>query len=385
MSASPVDAAAVPLSAYVHFPWCVAKCPYCDFNSHALRDTLPQTDYVDALLDDLDHELECRPQTRPLHSVFLGGGTPSLFEPASIARVLEALERRLGFCEDIEITMEANPGAVDAAHFAGYRAAGVNRLSLGVQSLDDGCLKAIGRIHDAAAAVAAVRTARRAGFDNLNLDLMFALPGQDLAMAASDLARALALEPEHLSYYHLTIEPNTAFARQPPPLPDEDLAADMLDQAAERLGAAGFERYEVSAWSRPGRRCAHNLNYWQFGDYLGIGAGAHGKCSGAHGIVRIARHRHPTRYLGGRGQARCQSFESVADADRVFEYLMNRLRLPGASPLWHFEQRTGLRAGALRAALAPLAADGLIHIDEHGFGVTELGFAHLNVVLQRLI
>ena len=380
------DSSAVPLAVYLHFPWCVAKCPYCDFNSHALRDGLPEQAYVDALLADLDWELSRRPEHREIVSVFLGGGTPSLFPPAAIGRALDGLAQRLTLRADAEITLEANPGTVDAAHFAGYRAAGVNRLSIGVQSFDDAQLRRLGRIHDAEAAREAVRIARGSGFDNLNLDLMFALPEQGLAAAARDLDHALALEPEHLSYYHLTIEPNTAFARTPPPLPDADLAADMLDQAAERFGARGFERYEVSAWAREARRCAHNLNYWQFGDYLGLGAGAHGKRSSGGTIERRARQRHPARYQETAGGERAvQDTQPVDESARVFEYLMNRLRLTGPAPLAEFEQRTGLPRAALQQATRALVRDGLLSLDDDQLQTTPTGFAHLNTGMERLL
>ncbi len=275
---------AIPLSLYLHFPWCVQKCPYCDFNSHALRGAtpaLPEDAYVEALIRDLDYALREAPETRALASIFMGGGTPSLFSGRAIGRVLDAVQQRLAFAADIEITLEANPGTADAAHFAGYVAAGVNRLSIGVQSLDDAQLKRLGRIHGRAEAIRAYELARAAGFSNVNLDLMFALPQQSLADALRDLRGALALAPEHLSYYQLTLEPNTEFAARPPPLPDDELAWDMQAEGQALLADHGYRQYEVSAYGQPDRAARHNLNYWSFGDYMGIGAGAHGKRSDA--------------------------------------------------------------------------------------------------------
>ena len=362
------------------------KCPYCDFNSHSLRGEIDETGYVDALLRDLDWELERQPESRPISSAFFGGGTPSLFSGAAMQRLMDGLRARLDFAANAEITLEANPGTVDEAHFAAYRQAGINRLSIGIQSLDAVKLKALGRIHDPDQARRAVRVARRAGFDNLNLDLMFALPQQTLAEAAADLDGVLALAPEHVSYYHLTIEPNTAFAHQPPSVPDEDLAADMLDQALATLKAAGFGRYEVSAYAREGRRSRHNLNYWTFGDYLGLGAGAHAKRSGADGIRRAAREKHPQRYLAQIGKPEVeQDVLMIEAAQRPFEYLMNALRLAEPRPWREFVERTGLEQAALQAHIAPLMARGLMHSDEQCFGTTETGYAHLNTVLQQLL
>jgi len=288
-----------PLSLYVHLPWCIRKCPYCDFNSHALR---PEVDadaqerrYVDALLADLEASLPLI-WGRPVVSVFFGGGTPSLFAPESIERLIEGIRARLPLAPACEITLEANPGTFERARFAAFRSAGVTRLSVGVQSFNDAHLKALGRVHDGAQARAALEEAARA-FDTFNLDLMYALPGQSLAELEQDVRSALAFAPPHLSIYHLTIEPNTVFAKHPPRLPEEDVAWDMLDRITELTGHAGMTRYEVSAYARAGHRCVHNLNYWSFGDYLGIGAGAHGKLSFAHRIVRQERYRLPERYM----------------------------------------------------------------------------------------
>jgi len=341
-----------PLSLYVHFPWCVAKCPYCDFNSHSLRGELPAQEYVDALITDLGR-VDTVFFERPLVSIFLGGGTPSLFPPNEMVRLLDAVAVRFDFAPSIEITMEANPGAIEHASFGGYRAAGINRLSLGVQSFSDSKLRALGRIHDSSAAHTAFTEARAAGFTNINLDLMFALPEQSVTEALSDIATALALEPEHLSYYHLTLEPNTVFYNQPPSLPDSDLAWEIQHTGAERLRLAGYGNYEVSAWAQPGRECQHNLNYWRYGDYLGLGAGAHGKLSGHGGAVfRETRVSHPREYL-----KRLQSGEvpfhraDVSEKDRAFEFMLNTLRLKSGFALTDFERQTGLPAHLLEAGL----------------------------------
>ncbi|HHI76505.1 MAG TPA: radical SAM family heme chaperone HemW, partial [Gammaproteobacteria bacterium] len=287
----------IPLGLYIHIPWCVRKCPYCDFNSHRAPQALPEADYVDALLRDLAVQAE-RVAGRTLETVFIGGGTPSLFSGRAIGELLAGAARLLPLAPDAEITLEANPGTAEAGRFADYRAAGVNRLSIGVQSLDDASLRALGRIHDQTQALAAVDMARRAGFDNLNLDLMYGLPRQTPEAALADLEALIGLGPEHLSWYQLTLEPNTLFHHDPPPLPDDDALGEMMDAGLARLSAAGFVQYEISAHARPGRQARHNLNYWRFGDYLGIGAGAHAKLTGADGTVRrYARPRHPRDYL----------------------------------------------------------------------------------------
>lgn len=388
-TALPLDVSRIPLSLYLHFPWCVRKCPYCDFNSHALRDelpdSLPEGAYIDALIRDLDFELR-DPEPREISSIFMGGGTPSLFSGRALGRLLEAVAQRLRFAEDIEITLEANPGTADETHFADYRAAGINRLSIGVQSMDAAQLKRLGRIHDPDAVRSAVAMARRAGFDNLNLDLMFALPQQTPAEAAVDLAAALALEPEHLSYYQLTLEPNTEFAARPPPLPADDEAWTMQSAGIEQLAAAGFARYEVSAYACSGRQARHNLNYWRFGDYLGIGAGAHGKRSGAEGIVRRARHKLPRTYLESAGSAAVvQEQRAVAPEERIFEFCLNALRLERGFAWTEFEASTGLARSDLQAALADSQRQGLVSADPHGMAPTALGLQHLNTLLTRLV
>ncbi len=376
-----MPSAALPLSAYLHLPWCVRKCPYCDFNSHA--GTPDEEAYVAALLRDIDFELEQRSRWPALRSIFIGGGTPSLFSAAALERILAHLNRRLRFAANIEITIEANPGTVDAAHFAGYRRIGINRLSIGVQSLDDGMLRKLGRIHDAQAARAAFDTARRAGFDNINLDLMHGLPGQSLEQALSDLEQALSWQPEHLSWYQLTIEPNTAFGQRPPALPDDDACARIEEAGFARLRAAGLRRYEVSAFARPGRRSRHNLNYWRFGDYLGLGAGAHGKLSTAQGIRRRARLRSPQRYMASAGSAAAIAREEWPEPrELISEFALNTLRVGGAFTRRRFEQRTGLDARLLQPALAEAESLGLAHWRGDRLAVTPLGRRHLNRLLE---
>ena len=380
-----LDPATIPLALYLHFPWCVAKCPYCDFNSHGLRGEVPEDAYVEALIRDLAFEL-AQPETRPITSIFMGGGTPSLFSGRAIGRVLEVFASRLNFAPDIEITLEANPGTVDAANFRDYRAAGVNRLSIGVQSLNDAMLKRLGRIHGHGDVVKTVDIARSAGFDNLNLDLMYALPQQTEAEAEADLRAAIQLAPEHLSYYQLTLEPNTEFAARRPPLPDDDSAWTMQLAGQALLADAGYRQYEVSAYAQAGRQCRHNRNYWQFGDYLGIGAGAHGKRTFADHIERRARHKLPRIYQTGAGAAAAVQEQRALDAAELpFEFVMNALRLNEGFTSALFESRTGIPVAAVAARLAALTARGLI---EHGDGhhrATSLGRAHLNTLVAEFL
>ncbi|MGQ0698066.1 MAG: radical SAM family heme chaperone HemW [Panacagrimonas sp.] len=362
-SASSIQVA-IPLALYIHLPWCARKCPYCDFNSHAARGPIPEDDYVAALIRDLDFELrDAEPRT--VTSVFFGGGTPSLFSGAAIGRMLEAASRRLRFADDIEITLEANPGTADAANFRGYRSAGFNRMSIGVQSFDDAYLKSLGRIHGRDEALRAFELARAAGFDNLNLDLMFALPNQVIDGALRDLQQAIALAPEHLSWYHLTLEPNTEFAARPPPLPDADAAADMHDAGCELLASTGFEHYETSAFARPGRPSRHNLNYWSFGDYIGIGAGAHAKRTfvddGGLRIERRARHKHPRTYMESAGTTGAiQEQRKLSAGELPFEFCMNALRLHAGFSRAQFESRSGLAFAALKTPLAEAKRLGMI-------------------------
>ena len=377
-----------PLSLYVHLPWCLKKCPYCDFNSHERRaevDALAQQSrYVDALMADLEASLPLV-WGRQVHSVFIGGGTPSLFEPESIDRLIAGARARLPLAPACEVTLEANPGTFERERFAAFRAAGVTRLSIGVQSFDDRHLKAIGRVHDAAQARAAVEEAARA-FETFNLDLMYALPGQTLADLERDLRTALAFEPPHLSVYHLTVEPNTVFAKFPPRLPDEDSAWDMLDHIVAVTGQAGLERYEVSAYARAGHRCVHNLNYWQFGDYLGIGAGAHGKLSFPHRIVRQVRHRQPDLYMDKAlaGDAVAQAHE-VARRDLPFEYMLNALRLKDGFTLQDYMDKTGLPPSSLGQSLQEAEQRGWLAQDGAVVSPTARGFDFLSELQQLFL
>jgi len=380
----PVPLTPPPLSLYVHLPWCVRKCPYCDFNSHEMRGQVPFNRYIDALLSDLEFDLPLV-WGRPIHSVFFGGGTPSLFPAAELGRFLDAARARLMFAPALEITLETNPGTVEHGRFEEYRAAGINRLSFGIQSFDDGCLARLGRIHDSREAETAVALAHKAGFDNINLDLMYALPGQTLAMAEADIAHAIALEPAHISHYQLTLEPNTLFAARPPAqLPDEDLGFDMQEHCQSLLAAAGYAHYEVSAYAQPGRQCAHNLNYWQFGDYLGIGAGAHGKLTLGHDetIVRRWRHKHPTTWMQAAGTAAALGgIERIAPSQRPFEFMLNALRLVDGFELAYFEHRCGLPASTLRPQLQQAINRGWLTVTDTRVRPTELGQRFTNDVV----
>ena len=349
-----------PLSLYLHLPWCLRKCPYCDFNSHAAPEgELPQAAYVDALIADLEAALPLV-WGRPVHSIFMGGGTPSLFAPHEIERLLSAVRARLPLTPDCEISMEANPGTFERDRFRAFAQAGVSRLSIGVQSFNDDHLHTLGRVHNSAQARAAVEEAARS-FATFNLDLMYALPGQSMAQLEADVRQALDFAPPHISIYHLTIEPNTYFAKYPPALPEDDTAYAMLDRITELTGLAGLERYEVSAYARAGHRCLHNLNYWQFGDYLGLGAGAHSKLSFAHRVVRQSRLRDPRLYLqrAAQGQALAES-QDVRRADLPFEYMLNALRLRDGFDLQAFRDRTGLPLSTIEPALAKAEAKGLV-------------------------
>ena len=371
-------AALPPLALYVHLPWCLKKCPYCDFNSHEMNPAaMPEARYLQALSADLEAALPLI-WGRRVHSIFIGGGTPSLFSPLSIDRLLGDIRARLQLDPGCEITLEANPGTFEKDRFRAFRSAGVTRLSVGVQSFDDAALQALGRVHDSTQALAAVREAAQA-FDTFNLDLMYALPGQTLQALEKDVAQALALEPPHLSIYHLTIEPNTYFAKFPPTLPAQDLGWQMLDRITEMTEQAGLQRYEVSAYARAGHACRHNLNYWQFGDYLGIGAGAHSKLSFAHRVVRQVRFRDPRLYMQKAlaGQALAQDDE-VSRADLPFEFMLNALRLRGGFALNDFTLRTGLPLSAVQAGLERALAQGLIEQDLLRVRPTVRGFDFLN-------
>ena len=373
-----------PLSVYVHLPWCLRKCPYCDFNSHESKGELPEARYLDALRADLEAALPLV-WGRPVHSVFIGGGTPSLFSPEGIDRLLADLRAHLPLAPGLEVTLEANPGTFERERFRAFRAAGVTRLSIGVQSFDDQALRRIGRVHDAAQARAAAEEAADA-FDTFNLDLMYALPGQDLAALGRDLDAALAFAPPHLSVYHLTLEPNTVFANRPPVLPDDDTASAMLDLIVERTGAAGLQRYEVSAFARPGHRCAHNLNYWQFGDYLGLGAGAHGKLSFPHRVLRQVKWREPARYMAEALAGRALSNEDeVARSALPFEFMLNALRLREGFVLQQFRERTGLPLSAIEPALAEAERRGLLVLDHQTAAPTVRGFDFLSDLQQLFL
>ena len=371
-----------PLSLYVHLPWCLKKCPYCDFNSHEARGgsaagEVPEQRYIDALMADLEAALPLI-WGRSVHSIFIGGGTPSLFAPQAIDRLLSDIRARLRLEADCEITMEANPGTFEKDRFRAYRSAGVTRLSIGVQSFNDAHLKALGRVHDRAQALAAVDEAASA-FDTFNLDIMYALPGQTLAQMEQDMQQALQLAPPHISIYHLTIEPNTYFAKFPPAIPPDDDAYAMLDRITEMTGQAGLARYEISAYARPGHACFHNTNYWQFGDYLGLGAGAHSKLSFAHRVVRQTRFRDPRLYMDNAlaGRALAQD-EDVRRADLPFEYMLNALRLREGFALQDFVERTGLPVTAIAKALDEAERKGLITRDMARVRPTERGFDFLN-------
>lgn len=373
-----------PLALYIHIPWCVRKCPYCDFNSHAAGPTLPEEEYVDALLADLDIDLQ-HVHGRPLTSIFFGGGTPSLFSDRALGRLLEGVEQRVGFAPDIEITLEANPGTFEQAKFKGYRSLGINRLSIGVQSFQEAKLKALGRIHDGSEAIRAADMARAAGFDNFNLDLMHGLPEQSIEDALFDLRTAISQGPTHLSWYQLTMEPNTVFWSQPPELPEDDLLWDIQEAGQALLAAEGYAQYEVSAYARPGKQARHNLNYWTFGDFLGIGAGAHAKLSTpAERIQRTWKTRLPKDYLD-RSKA-FQAGERILEAGELpFEYLMNVLRLTEGAPAELFSQRTGLPLQHLDLARREAERQGLLQADPTRLVATAKGQLFLNDLLQLFL
>lgn len=367
-----------PLSLYVHLPWCLKKCLYCDFNSHQMRAAeLPQRRYLEALLADIETALPLV-WGRSIQSVFIGGGTPSLFSPEGIDFLLGRIRSLLAVVPDCEVTLEANPGTFERERFCAYRSAGINRLSIGVQTFNDAFLRSLGRVHDAAQAQAAVEEAGQA-FDNFNLDIMYALPGQTLADLRLDLTRALALAAPHISVYQLTVEPNTYFARFAPVLPDADTAYDMLDLVTELTTAAGFQRYEVSAYARVGRRCRHNLNYWQFGDYLGVGAGAHSKISFAHRVVRQVRFREPNQYMQNALAGHCLAQETqLSRADLPFEFMLNALRLKDGFSLQQFSDRTGLPLSVIDSVLLEAQRQGLLERDAACVKPTARGFDFLN-------
>jgi oxygen-independent coproporphyrinogen-3 oxidase len=373
-----------PLSLYIHFPWCVRKCPYCDFNSHEAKGELPEQAYLDAVRLDLEQSLPLI-WGRKIHTVFIGGGTPSLMSAAGLDRLLSDVRTLLPLEINAEITMEANPGTFEIEKFRHYRDSGVNRLSIGIQSFNGEHLKSLGRIHDEREALRAVEIATST-FDNFNLDLMYALPSQTLAQAGHDIKTALSFAPPHLSLYHLTMEPNTVFAKYPPALPDDDTSADMQDMIAETMGAAGYDHYEVSAYARPGRQARHNLNYWTFGDYLGIGAGAHSKISFPHRILRQARFKQPASFMEAakRGNP-VQEEHEIARADMGFEFMLNTLRLTGGFDPNLFGERTGMSITAIGKALDAAEAKGLLTRDFKLIRPTELGQRFLNDLQEMFL
>jgi oxygen-independent coproporphyrinogen-3 oxidase len=369
-----------PLSLYVHLPWCVQKCPYCDFNSHALDGIIPAAAYVDALLLDLENDLPLV-WGRPVHSVFFGGGTPSLFSAAEIDRFLAGARSRISLAPAAEITLEANPGTIEHDSFSAYRDAGINRVSLGAQSFDDAALKRIGRIHGRAEVETAIESIHQARLDNFNLDLMFGLPQQTPAEAVEDVLQALAHHPAHLSHYQLTLEPNTAFHARPPQLPGEDECWEMQEACSGLLRQQGFEQYEISAWARPGKHCAHNLNYWRYGDYIGIGAGAHGKITlpGEQCIRRFSKQRHPKTYLqAAKNGIWCAEATEVKKRDRAFEFFLNQLRLRDGVRLGDFTPRTGLDLESLKTPIAEAQKRGLLRQQGSTLVPTELGWRFVN-------
>jgi putative oxygen-independent coproporphyrinogen III oxidase len=372
-----------PLSLYIHIPWCLKKCPYCDFNSHEFKGAVPENEYIDALLMDLDQGLGYV-QERTLQSIFFGGGTPSLFSAKAIQRFLEGCHQRIGFAEDIEITLEANPGTFEQQKFADFRTAGINRLSIGIQSFQEDFLSRLGRVHNASEALRAADIARKAGFDNVNLDLMFGLPSQEQEQALADLQQAIALNPSHISWYQLTLEPNTQFYRYPPALPEASLIEGMQDAGIELLAESGFQRYEISAFSQPGQRSQHNLNYWHFGDYLGIGAGAHGKLTlpAQNQIIRTRKLRQPRAYLQPHA-IYCVSQSAIEQAELPLEFMMNVLRLTEGATESLFEERTGLPLSLVQKNLDDLRKQGLLL--RRDIVPTAKGMDLLNNVLQAFI
>ncbi|WEM42703.1 radical SAM family heme chaperone HemW [Photobacterium sp. DA100] len=377
-----------PLSLYIHIPWCVQKCPYCDFNSHALKADIPELDYIDALIEDLDTDLakyDLASQGRELHSIFIGGGTPSLISAPEIGRLLEAVKQRIPFSSDIEITMEANPGTVEADRFNAYREVGVNRISIGIQSFQDEKLKRLGRIHGSREAITAAELAQEAGLDSFNIDLMHGLPDQSIDDALSDLKQAIALEPPHLSWYQLTIEPNTLFYSKPPVLPDDDDLWEIFEQGHKMLAEAGYVQYEISGYSKPGRQCRHNLNYWRFGDYLGIGCGAHGKLSFADGtITRTVKVKHPRGYLNPTKPYLDQETQ-VDDSERPFEFFMNRFRLLEACPKHDYVERTGLPLSSIEGPIDWALEQNYLEDKGDQWQITEHGKLFLNDLLAAFV
>lgn len=375
----------LPLSLYIHLPWCVRKCPYCDFNSHELKDSLPEELYINALLNEIDTHLPLI-QNRPLVSIFFGGGTPSLFSAPAIDRILTGVDQRIGIDKNIEVTLEANPGTVEQARFQGFRAAGINRLSIGVQSLQDDKLKTLGRIHDRDNAIRAIQCATKAGFTNFNIDLMYGLPNQSIQDALYDIETALSFSPTHLSWYQLTIEPNTLFYHQRPVLPEDDMLWDMQLAGQQQLNNGDFKQYEVSAYAQADKQCRHNLNYWEFGDYLGIGAGAHSKLTdiSTGRIERFAQVKHPKDYLD-RDKRLNHSKNTLNEADLRFEFMLNALRLTQGVPLALFTERTGLPVSHIHDLLQQARIKGLLIDDHTQLCPSTMGKRFLNDLIEMFL
>ena len=377
----------VPLSLYIHIPWCIKKCPYCDFNSHEARITIPEDEYIDALILDVAQQAELV-SARQIISIYIGGGTPSLFSASGIKRLLHSVEEQLILAPKIEITIEANPGTLDQQNFTGFRDVGINRISIGVQSFHDAQLKTLGRVHTAKTAKDAIKTAKQAGFENFNIDLMYALPKQTMSEAALDIQQAISLEPTHISYYQLTLEPNTYFYKHPPLLPDHALAWEMQLQGMGLLAQHDFQQYEISAYAKPSFSCLHNKNYWQFGDYLGIGAGAHQKLSNLREgtILRSEKPRNPQQYIRQmKSDAERNCPQWLSEIDIGFEYLLNALRLKNGFNRKQFENHTGLAFKQLQSQLAMLQNEGLIIVEQENICCSEKGYRFLDDVLQRLL
>ena len=374
-----------PLSLYIHFPWCIQKCPYCDFNSHAVKDTFPEDRYINALIDDLAQDIAKFQETRTIQSIFMGGGTPSLFSAAQLDRLLTAMQQYLTFADDIEITLEANPGTFESDKFAAYRAIGINRLSIGIQSFNDQHLKRLGRVHSAQEAIRAISIARQAGFDNFNLDLMFGLPESSEQDSLHDVQQAIALQPSHISFYQLTLEPNTYFHKYPPALPSDEAIFKEQLACQQLLAEHGYQQYEISAYAQPGKQCRHNINYWSFGDYLGIGAGAHGKITQSlpADIVRTVKPRQPEQYLQHTKDDRLA--QAIKQSDLPLEFVMNHLRLKKGFDLNTYTQRTGLCLQSLQPALADCLQQGLLLEHQQHYECSEKGWYFLDSILENFL
>ena len=374
-----------PLSLYIHFPWCIQKCPYCDFNSHAVKDVLPEDSYITALLNDLAQDIAQFEETRVIQSIFMGGGTPSLFSAKQLDRLLKAMQQYVTFADDIEITLEANPGTFESEKFAAYRAIGINRLSIGIQSFNDGHLKRLGRIHSAQEAIRAVEIAKQAGFDNFNLDLMFGLPESCEQDSLRDVQQAVALQPSHISFYQLTLEPNTYFHKYPPVLPSDEAIFNEQLFCQQLLAEHGYQQYEISAYAQQGKECRHNINYWSFGDYLGIGAGAHGKITQdlPGNIVRTIKPKQPEQYLSQIKDDRLT--QRINESDLPLEFIMNHLRLKKGFSLETYTQRTGLLAQSLQPALAHCLQQGLLLEQQQHYRCSEKGWHFLDSILENFL